>query len=738
MRRMMFCVGLGVFWSLAVPVSAQPLADRLPASTMVYVGWSPNASLQTTATAKMLADERFMVPWRRVFQEMMLDLPDVAEGGVRLSAQLPQLLLDAAQCEGCFALLDLKQGKRRLDPQSVLMIDLGAKRKSFEEHFAPIQQRIKARLGDRLKSVKLQDSSLYVKSDGEGKSRITWGFVGDTFIAFMGDGAEEFIPKLLAGKIEASLKNAPAFADCLNKIPGESVFTAYLDTQASLAMVRRLVEREGNSDLMFIGKNWDNVLAEFGLNNVRGIGEKTVIEDKQFVTRTLLRTQGAPSGMLGLLVQPAVDEAMMKVIPRDAMAAAAIRLDPAKAYEQLKTSAINIGGNDAKESFGQLEQGAEGIGLPIKVVLEAMGDQWVVYNATSSGGFALTGWTLVGNIRNPEQFNKSLNVVRGIITKGLSGEGEQSRIHVLDADATKIEYLELGRSGVPVSPAWTVVGDKFVFALYPQLVEDAAKQIKEGGKSLLDNADFSAARRRTGNDGPMVFVSGPEVTRNLYPVGLVFVSALNSFAGGFHDVEDGSHVAAADLLPSMQRLMQYVGHDTLAVKVTPDGILKTRSVTNPLLSPLAWLDSPILWMAIGIPSAGAGEQTADRVQSAANLRQIGQAVLLYSNEKRGKFPPDLASLIKTQGLPVEATKSPFGPAKGGTDIILVSYGAINPAAAPIGGGEIIIAYDQAALEQGEGTNALFADGHVDWLAAQAFKMSLEESRKKAILQNAQP
>ena len=27
--------------------SAQPLTDRLPASTMVYVGWSPNAALQT-------------------------------------------------------------------------------------------------------------------------------------------------------------------------------------------------------------------------------------------------------------------------------------------------------------------------------------------------------------------------------------------------------------------------------------------------------------------------------------------------------------------------------------------------------------------------------------------------------------------------------------------------------------------------------------------------------------------
>src|SRR5947209_19177636 len=41
---------------LGAHVSAQPLADRLPASTLVYSGWSPAASLQNTKAAKMLAD----------------------------------------------------------------------------------------------------------------------------------------------------------------------------------------------------------------------------------------------------------------------------------------------------------------------------------------------------------------------------------------------------------------------------------------------------------------------------------------------------------------------------------------------------------------------------------------------------------------------------------------------------------------------------------------------------------
>ncbi len=82
-------------------------------------------------------------------------------------------------------------------------------------------------------------------------------------------------------------------------------------------------------------------------------------------------------------------------------------------------------------------------------------------------------------------------------------------------------------------------------------------------------------------------------------------------------------------------------------------------------------------------------------------------------------------------------KSPFGPAKEGIDIVLVRYGNVNPNM-QAGSAEIVIAYDQAALEQGDGTNVLFADGHVDWLSPEALKKSLEDSKKKAVPQNAQP
>jgi hypothetical protein len=690
----------------------------------------------------MLADERFIGPWRRLLQEMVLDLPDKGvNAGDRVSEHLPRLLLDAAQCEGCFALLEIKHGERHDQPQSVLMIDLGAKRKSFEEHFEPINRRMKARVGDRLKLMKLEKSWVNTQPDRDGKPRLTWGFVGDTFVMFFGEGAQDFVPRLVKGKFEANLHDAPEFVDCMGKVKGEAVLTTYLNARGALRVARQLLERAKNNDFdfSFFLQNWDKFLSELGLDNVTGVAEKTSIEDKQFVTRTLVRTKGTPTGLLGVIAQPAVDQGMIKTIPQDAMAAMAVRLDLAAGYDKTKASLIRIGGNDAKQAFDQLEQGAQRMGLSVKTLLEGLGDQWVVYNATSRGGFALTGWTLVTNVRDRQKLDKSVGVLRQMLSQLAGGDQASVRLKAVNADGLRVEYLEFGKWSSFVSPAWTVVGDKLVVALYPQLVEDAARQIKQEETSLLDNPQYVAARRRTGDAGPVFYTSGARLTENVYPILLPVVAVMNNLGEVFnHQEERDAHPGAADLLPSMQRLLDYVGDDAIGLTLTPDGLLKTRTVANPLLSPMTWIDSPVIWLALGVPALeGEALDQDDRARSLGNLRQIGQAVILYANENKGKFPTDLPALIKAEDLTPDLLKSPYGPAKDGTDIVLAPVADLdmNKLVSPA---TVLVAYDKAALEYGSGAAALYADGHCEWLTAPALTAALEEAQKRAILQKAAP
>ena len=59
-----------------------------------------------------------------------------------------------------------------------------------------------------------------------------------------------------------------------------------------------------------------------------------------------------------------------------------------------------------------------------------------------------------------------------------------------------------------------------------------------------------------------------------------------------------------------------------------------------------------------MPTMGRARETAKRVVCASNLKQIGQAALLYSNDHGGQLPPDFATLLQTQDITAEVFTCP--------------------------------------------------------------------------------
>ena len=58
-----------------------------------------------------------------------------------------------------------------------------------------------------------------------------------------------------------------------------------------------------------------------------------------------------------------------------------------------------------------------------------------------------------------------------------------------------------------------------------------------------------------------------------------------------------------------------------------------------------------LLISILLPSLNRARETANRVKCSSNLRQIGQALLLYSNDNKGNYPKCLAGTGNGGGTP---------------------------------------------------------------------------------------
>jgi hypothetical protein len=67
----------------------------------------------------------------------------------------------------------------------------------------------------------------------------------------------------------------------------------------------------------------------------------------------------------------------------------------------------------------------------------------------------------------------------------------------------------------------------------------------------------------------------------------------------------------------------------------------------------AMIAALVLFALVMLPTLGRPRETANRVKCASNLRQIGQAAILYANENGGHLPPDLPTLLDTQDVPAE-------------------------------------------------------------------------------------
>jgi len=137
----------------------------------------------------------------------------------------------------------------------------------------------------------------------------------------------------------------------------------------------------------------------------------------------------------------------------------------------------------------------------------------------------------------------------------------------------------------------------------------------------------------------------------------------------------------------------------------------------------------VLLVSMFLPASNPPYADAPQIHSASNLRQIGLAIMQYSNDNAGAFPDSFQTLLMKEELNSAVFVSPLTsdtPAQGPTTQVIASQlaavghlsyvylgkGLTTKITAP----DTIVAYERFS-QSSTGTNILFGDFHVDWVAA---------------------
>ena len=164
-----------------------------------------------------------------------------------------------------------------------------------------------------------------------------------------------------------------------------------------------------------------------------------------------------------------------------------------------------------------------------------------------------------------------------------------------------------------------------------------------------------------------------------------------------------------------------------------------RRRTHPLTWVIASLVIPLLaYSILTTPSLHFSPSVANRVKCGSNLRQIGQAIMLYANENQGRYPDKLGDLIvedmttaaficpasnDTPAVPGPTTQASSANIHAGGHLSYIYLGKGLTGTPPA---TMVIAYESLTNHANTGMNVLFGDGHVEFIFLPAATTLLAE------------
>jgi prepilin-type processing-associated H-X9-DG protein len=708
------CLGLIVILVTQVAAGSpvEELAKRLPDNTIGFVATSGGDALKGDFDKSILGrlwndpnTRAFCTPlWTQLRTALAREAPD---------ANAPKYMDMAMEYASLFAgrpiIVGVAQAEVKKGPPICVfaIVDAGDRKGQLTEAITKLETQFGK---DEIVEMERASLKMHGLKDNNDLS-LYWGWAGN-YLVVAGNDAQDTAIKYVS-KPRAT---APEY---FKKVPStDDALVVHYDFRKTVQIVRLFVAEEGGDvDPNVITK----VLTGLGLDKVGGLTAREGFSGADIISEEFME---APEPRMGLLAAfKPVDLASFGFVDANALEASAINCD-VTGLNDMVLSTIKAASSD--EDYRDIEKGLADFESQVKVsirkdLLGSLAGPVVFYSLPAGKMIEapMGGFVVVAKLKDPALFEKtmvSLGTYASSRSEGMLQISDQN-----NAGGTTHVWSVPTLALMQMMPTWSVIGDNLVVGSNAALHQKECKYVTPGTRrpaSLLDSDGYKKVTAR--------------LPKNL--LGFTYVDSQVQFSQTMTSLQQAWPMAvmmAAKegvmlpvMLPNLDRVIKQMQPGCQYAYFDADGLRWHCQGSGIESSPSMAVAGGAVAMAISMPALARVRQQAVKVTSATNLKEIGMACLLYSNDHGDKMPPDLETLVKEVELSPKSLESKTKP----KDFEGPSYVYIAGQATSMSP-ENIVAYENPEFCT-EGVNVLYLDCHVAFVKPQQFREQLAQTYKR--------
>ena len=624
-----------------------PLADKLPADAALYVGWAGGDAAATLAdgthAAALLAQSNFDDVFTR-FVPALLD---------RLAQQEPKSrdAVSAVKSLGpifyrhptalVFGGINPNGPVGDPVPKLVLTCDAG-----------PDAMRLRARLTDAFNRLGQPGIATLIR-EKDGVVSVVLGY-------------DDLDLATAAADPTKGLGGSAAFKKSFADLADKPVVAVYADAPRLLSLAKEAAENQGGRE----AQQFEQAVTVLGLRGVGRVAMTGGFAGKNYETRATVALT-ARDGLLRLLPGGPLDAKTLAAVPADATLVFAHPLDLHELFNVIRDTAVAAD----PQSAGQIQQGLGVVnalfGTDVEnEVLARFGTTWAGYVSPQIGSGLFSG-VLVNRPDDPTKLAAAFARTSTNATLLLNQKLRQQTEGNITLPGRTIQTAagELYSLNLPLlAPTWGVDADAGVvrFGFFPQSLVSAKMTAPTGaGDGFIASAKWKALAEKLGVDAEpaaLRYADLPALAEQSYP--LLLMGSQTAFGAADLFAEKLNLRPPTMVLPPLAVLRAELEPSGGVVWVADDGLhyrgqepfpgsgLLTLDEQSFIANYAATLGSVL------VPSLNRARESANRVRSVSNLRQVGALTSLYINDN-ARLPSSLKELYQSnEGFSVSMFVSP--------------------------------------------------------------------------------